>query len=106
MLILSAGARRLINDAASLLPAGARQVWQAWADGHPQVRRAGDPSDDSKGALPKDVAGVILAALEAQRERMRLLRGRPGISEDEVSDLDNDISHIGSVERAVLENIR
>lgn len=106
MLIFSASARDLIEEAAVLLAPARRGVWRAWAEANPRIRMPGDPSDDGRGPISDELAGVILAALEAKREQMKQLRSQPELSEDGMSDLDNDISHVKSVERAIYDNLK
>ena len=99
MTILSAKARQVISLAISRYGSPAQKAaWYAWASSHRQVRRAGDPLDDGKSALPSGLIAAILPALNAMKRAMADRRDTPGLSEDVVSDLDNDRSHLKSVE--------
>jgi len=97
MLLLSQGARELIDAAVEeLRDPDRREIWRAWANAHPGVRRATDPWDDGGLPLPQSVVEVVQSALEemARRKRSRL---EAATSEDEISDLDNDLSYIKSI---------
>jgi len=107
MLIFSAKSRQVIDTAvAGLADQSQRDVWLAWSRAHPRVRRVNDPLDDGQGQLPPDVIDTVLAALEGLSSRMRLRRAEPGLSEDDHSDLDNDLSTIRSVEEALYHNLQ
>jgi hypothetical protein len=103
MLLLSEGTRRLIEAAVEDLDdSDRRQVWQAWANSHQRARRADDPWDDGGAALPRAVIEVALLALSERGRRMRSRLDEIS-SEDEIADLDNDLSHIKSVIRLLTE---
>jgi len=90
----------------TFLDASQQQVWAAWSAEHPDMRGPGQPADDKQGPLQSEVVDVVLAALEAHRTQMEGLRRDPTLSEDDVSDLDNDISHVRAVERAVYASLQ
>lgn len=106
MLIFSAKARQLIDSAVTLLGPSQQQVWLMWSSQYPRVRGPLDAADDRQGPTPSDVVDVVLAALEAQDAQMRRRLSAPGLSDDDVSDLDNDLTHLRAVERAIYEHIR
>jgi hypothetical protein len=106
MLIFSAKARQVVDGAVAALSDPSQQsIWQGWAEQHPRVRRPGDPIDDGSGPLPNDVTGVILVALERVVSDLHQQRLRGEFPEDEVYVLDNDLSLVKSVERAVYQNL-
>lgn len=103
MLLLSESARQLIDAAVENLGDPARkQVWTAWANAHPRRRRAGDPWDDGDAPLPRDVVAVVLLALSEMGRRTRSRLDDPS-SEDAISDIDNDLSHIKAIARLLME---
>jgi hypothetical protein len=103
MLLLSQGARQLIDAAVEELGDPTRkEVWRAWAAAHPRARRAGDFWDDGGPPLPHDVVEAALLALNEATRRKRS-RIEAASSEDEISDLDNDLSHIKAVARLLRE---
>jgi hypothetical protein len=107
MLTFSPLARQVIDAAVAELPnASQRAIWTDWAREHATERRIGGPADDDKGPLPGEVANIVLAALESMSARLRLRLAEPAISEDEISDLDNELSRIRSVERALYQDIQ
>ncbi len=104
MILFSAKARRVLDDAVGLLPdAQQRARWVRWSADHPQVRQPGGPPNDGAGPLPHDIATIALAALEAKAARLRTERSGP--AEDDVFAFDNDLSLIRSIE-AMLVNAR
>jgi len=105
MLIFSSKARQLIDNAVLFLHPAERQVWIAWAAEHPHGRGPGESSDDGRGPLPAELIDVLLAALEAKRSHMTASFEKRTLSEDEISDLDNDLSHLRSVEQAIRDNM-
>ena len=107
MLIFSPTARQLIDEAVAELPSEAlRAIWTSWTREHPAVRQIGTWADDGRGPFPREVLNIVFAALEGMSARLRLQRAEPTVSEDEIADLENDLSRIRSVERALYENIQ
>ena len=105
MLIFSANARQLIDNAVASLDEPRQKAWRTWIAQQPVRRSAGDPLDDERGPLPAEIVNIVLSALEAMRDNLRRQLSAPGLSEDDISDLDNDVSHISSVERAVYQSL-
>lgn len=107
MLNLSPLARQLIDEGVAALPNPQhRRVWTNWTREHPKARRPDDPLDDGRGPFPHEILNIILAALEHVSTKLLSQRARPALSEDEIADLDNDLSYVRSVERAVHETER
>jgi hypothetical protein len=103
MLLLSEGTRRLIDAAVDdLADPDRRKIWRDWAIAHPRSRRAGDPWDDGGPPLPGAITNVAITALSERWHRMRS-RLEELSSEDEIADLDNDLSHITSVVRLLKD---
>jgi hypothetical protein len=98
MLILSAKARQLIDGAVAHLDPRRQRVWSNWSSAHPVPS---GPHDVSHEPPPRDALDVVMAALEAQDAQLRQRLSDPNISEDDVSDLDNDLSHLRAVCRAI-----
>jgi hypothetical protein len=105
MLIFSPTARQLIDNAVLSLHPADRQIWVVWSAEHPHGRGPGEPADDERGPLPAELVDVLLAALEAKRSHMAGLFDKRTLSEDEISDLDNDLSHLRAVEQAIRDNV-
>lgn len=100
MVILSTKARQTISAAVDLYgSATLKNAWRMWVNDHPQSRRQSEPFHDGDGAMASGLLAAILGALEVMRRAMLDRRETPGLSEDEISDLDNDLSQVQSVER-------
>ncbi len=61
----------------------------------------GGPPDDGAGPLPRDIAAIALAALEAKA--LRLCAERSGAAEHDAFAFDNDLSLIRSIEAMLVE---
>jgi hypothetical protein len=108
MYLLSAQARDLINEAVSALPnAAQREKWLRWSERYPRQLLPSGPARDDEPAMPSEIAVVVLTALReyetAQRNRRR---SEPELSEDDMADLDNEISYIGAITRLIQESAR
>ena len=81
-----------------------KDTWQAWAREHPDVRGPDGISwQDLARVLPFEVEMAALFALEHLADEKRKRREMAGLSDDEISDLDNDLSYVKSVERFVAQ---
>jgi hypothetical protein len=104
MLIFSAKTRQVIDYAiANFGDVQSRDVWSKWLASDPRVRSAGEPWHDGKPELPHDVVVAALNALDGMKRRKRDQREMPGLTEDQISELDNDLSLIRSAERFLTE---
>jgi hypothetical protein len=100
MLLFTAKTRYLIDLAVQRLPdEPSRQLWRAWAKENPQLRRPGGITDDSGPPPPRDVLLVMLLALDQLEASKRQSMNSPSLSEDERSDLENDLTYITAVSR-------
>jgi hypothetical protein len=100
MLLFTAKTRWLIDSAVKQLPdVSSRQLWQAWAKANPQLRRPGGVTDDNGPPPPHDVVLVMLSALDQLEASERRRINSPDLSEDERSDLENDLTYITAVSR-------
>jgi hypothetical protein len=97
MLLFTAKTRGLIDRAVSALPEQRRRVWTMWAEEHPNVRVPDGPVDDGSPPPPRDVVFVVIAALEEFGATKRRRLAARDVSEDEISDLENDLTYIGAV---------
>jgi hypothetical protein len=105
MTFFSPKSRRLIEAAfADLGGTSQRDVWQAWVRANPDIRGpAGAAWQSLARIMPFEVAMATLFALEHLTDEKRKLRDARGLSDDEISDLDNDLSYVKSVERFVAQ---
>jgi hypothetical protein len=106
MAILTAKARQFIewgiDDAADFHQ---RKIWHTWAQANPDARGPGEAWQDAMGKLPEDVVATALYVLEHIARRKRQQLEWQNLSEDEVADIDNDLSYIQSLERFILRGI-
>jgi len=103
MLLFTAKTRGLIDRAVSELADPPKQrIWLDWAREHSAVRVPEGVSDDSGPPPPVEVVLVALAALELMEagKRRRLKEGGD-LSEDEISDLEQDLTYISGVSRVL-----
>jgi hypothetical protein len=104
MLLFSAKARQLLDNAVNALPdVSRRAVWRTWASEHPYFRQPDGPADDGGPPLPGDVADVALYALQEMADSKTNRRTASNISEDEAADLENDLTYIRAVVRQIKE---
>jgi hypothetical protein len=103
MLILSAKARRVIDAAVEwYCNVPQQEKWGAWSVAHPTPIGYGvmvetpDPT-----SIPTDVADIILAALEDDLIDLDRMRQAGCTSEDDVCDLDNDITYRNLIKRNI-----
>jgi hypothetical protein len=102
MVTLAPRALRLLDAAIEQLGDDHRTgKWAAWRKSHREIARSpGERWDDfGQSAFPADIVETALLALGCWAGGLRERRGRFGLSEDEVSDLDNQLSYVQSVER-------
>jgi hypothetical protein len=103
MLIFSPKARQLIERAVSNFTDPSRAtIWRTWADANPNVRRAGEPWDDGGPPLPDEVVDTALLALDRMENSFIRRKEAVNLSEDEISDLDNDLGHLHAVQRFLI----
>lgn len=92
--------RRLIESAVEQLgDERQRQIWLSWSRDNSQLRHPGGSVDDDGGAPPREVLFVMLSALEHLEASKRQRLGTPNLSEDEISDLENDLTYISGLSR-------
>ncbi len=91
----------MFSDA--LPDASRRAVWRAWAKEHSYFRRPDGPADDGGPQLPGNVADVALYALQEMAARKTSRRGASDISEDELADLESDLTFIGAVTKLIRD---
>jgi hypothetical protein len=106
MVAFSPSALRLLNAAvAQFMDAARQQRWSTWTQEHPGIRRRPGARWDEWGdaPLPSDIADIALLALDRLTAQLRQERERAQSRqmEDTVADLDNEISHIRSIERFI-----
>jgi len=105
MVAFSPSALRLLDAAvAQLADSPQQQRWSSWERDHPEIRRRpGAAWNDWSGtALPGDILEIALIALGRLSMQLRNQRAHSS-SEDEVSELDNELSQIRSIERFLHE---
>jgi hypothetical protein len=99
MLIFTVGERQLINRAINAYGNDSqRAIWKSWANSHPRVRRGpAEPWDDGTGPIPAELADAARSALNQMFIAMTARATSAKLSEDEIADLNNDLSEIRSV---------
>ena len=103
MLIFSPKARQLIDLAVSTFVDPRRAaVWKSWAKINPKMRLSGEPWDDGGPPLPNDVVETALLALDQMEGSIQHEKENKGLSEDDISYLDNDLSHIHAVQQFLI----
>ena len=106
MLLFSPKARRLLDRAVGSLPDRSQQEsWRAWSISHPRTRREGDPLDDGLGRIPRDLAGIALAALEMLASDLKRKRDGGGLGEDKIALIENDLTFIDTVESVLIMDL-
>jgi len=104
MAIFSPKAKRLIDAAvADIGDEEQKAVWFTWASANASLRGPGLSWQGTAGTLPVEVATIALYALENMIKWKRARREMKDLSEDELSALDNDISHAKSVEMFLFQ---
>jgi hypothetical protein len=103
MAIFSPSARQLIDKAvADAADPRQRKIWHDWTAANPELRKPGEDWRHAQNTLPVEVVATAFYVLEETARRLRRELERANLSEDEISYLDNDLSHILSVEKFVL----
>ncbi len=102
MAIFSPNARQLIDRAVATTDPHHRNVWQQWVRANPEVRHPGEDWRGAARTLPFAVVAAAFYALEEMARRYRNELEWPNLSEDRISCLDNDLSHIESVEKFLV----
>jgi len=101
MILSSAKARRVLDDAVRLLPDSQQRArWRRWSAEHPQTLQPGGAPADDCGPLPHDIVAIALAALGAKASQLRAERNEA--AEDEAFAFDNNLSLIRSIETMLL----
>lgn len=103
MLIFTLKARRAIEQAVNTYGDDRqRGIWRSWTAEHTAVRRGpADPFDDGKGPMPAEVASVVHSALHQMFQAIKDGADRPGITEDDLAEISNDLSFIQSIVRTL-----
>ena len=81
-----------------------REIWRAWKVEHPAVRHEpAQPVDDgTAGRFPASVSSVAIDALGRFERFLRTRIDSVEVSEDEASDLCNDVAEV----RSAVETLR
>jgi hypothetical protein len=104
MLLFTLKTRRLIDSAVQRLPDDARrQLWETWVKENPQLRRPGGITDDGGPPPPRDVVLVMQSALMDLEAAKRREMNAPHLSEDEISDLESDLTYIVAVSQLLQQ---
>ena len=95
MLLFTWKTRHLLDAAVQQLPdEHQRQLWRGWVPDNPQLRRPGGITSDQEPSPPREVLFVMLMALQQLEAVKRARLNAPSLSEDEASDLENDLTYI------------
>jgi hypothetical protein len=98
MLLFTAKTHGLIDRAVRDLPdESRRRLWRDWAREHSRLKVPGGPVDDDGPPAPRDVVLIALAALEQLEATKRQRLNIGGLTEDEISDLEGDLTYISAV---------
>ena len=108
MIIFTLKARRLITRAVDTYGNDhQRETWRSWAAAHPDMRRGpADPYEDGKGSLSSEVAEVARSALNQMFNALQNRLSSQGMSEDEATDLSNDLAYIRSLVETLSRQAR
>ena len=107
MKLFSSKARRLLDRAVALLPDQHQQEsWRAWSIAHPGTRHAGEPLEEGRGRIPRDVAAIGLAALELMVSDLKRTRDSENLADDELAFVENDLTFIDTVESLLIMDLR
>jgi hypothetical protein len=98
MLLFTAKTRKLLDMAIQQLPdARQHQLWLGWANKNPQLRRPGGITADDQPPPPPEILTIMLTALGRLEISKRTRLNLPNISDDEISDIENDLTYIVAV---------
>jgi hypothetical protein len=104
MVLLSAKARRLVEDAISLMPDPSdRATWDEWARSHEQVKQWDTPPGDAAADMPPAVAAVAASALSKLAESLSTEILSAPADDDEVVQLDNNLAYVRLIERTLTK---
>src|SRR5260370_42225095 len=107
MYLLSAQAREMIGEAVNALAdPRRRQVWQRWSEQHSRLLLPDGPLCDDEPPMPAEVALVVLPALQEMEAVNRNRRASSKMSEDDISDLVNELTYIAALTRLVHQPSR
>lgn len=82
-------ARQYIEDAACALPSlTMRELWHSWNDVNPPK----NPGDGGLDDMPNYIKAIAVTALACAYVKMDAMRVGAALLEDEMSDLDNDLT--------------
>jgi len=100
MLLFTAKTRGLIDRAVRDLPdESQRRLWDDWTREHSRLRVPDGPIDDDGPPAPRNIMLIALAAVEQLRATKRQRLNAGGLPEDEISDLESDLTYISAVAR-------
>jgi hypothetical protein len=83
-----------------------RKTWNAWAQAHPAPRGPETPwQKRADQRLPIEVVKVAIYMLEYAAQRKRRALKYSARSEDDVAEIENDLTYIRTVADGVLQNV-
>jgi hypothetical protein len=105
MLLFTWKTTRLIDSAVREL-ADDKQLymWREWLKDNPQLRRPGGITDDQRGPPSADIVTVILSALSRLESTKKDRLADSSVSDDEISDLENDLTYIAALTKDLRES--
>jgi len=101
--VFSSKARQLIDEAIQEITNPAQtECWLSWSAANPAARQYDSAWQHAAKSLPFEVATAAIGALEVLVGKWKASIKSGTLTEDEVCDLDNDISHARSVEKFLV----
>jgi hypothetical protein len=104
MILLSAKARRLVEQAVSRLPnPRQRSVWEEWSRTHQTIKQWDTKVVEEADVMPEQVAAVAAAALSTLAEGLQTEILSATLDEDEIVQIDNNLAYIRSIEKTLTQ---
>jgi hypothetical protein len=101
MLVLSPGARRMVEAAVERLSdVSQRAEWRVWSSANPEVKARGASDHDDRPKIPARIIAIATLALETKYAD--LLRQREDADEDERFYYDNDLTFINAIKKGFV----
>jgi hypothetical protein len=104
MILLSAKARRLVEQAVSRLPnPRERSAWEEWSRTHEKIKQWDTTAIEEVDGMPEYVAAIAAAALSTLAESLQKEILSATLDEDEIVQIDNNLAYIRSIEKTLTQ---